>query len=68
MQKLWTTAADFWHRELITLTDILRRIFDATFEWGEKQADREIDGFVARSSGTFTDNIEREMMQRNARR
>ena len=43
---------------------VLRRIFDAIFESRQKQVDREITRFLARSGGRFTDDIEREMMQR----
>jgi len=43
---------------------ILRRIFDAIFESRQKQVDREITRFLARSGGRFTDDIEREMTQR----
>jgi hypothetical protein len=43
---------------------VLRHIFDAVFEWGETDDDREIAGFLARSGGRLTDDIEREMMRR----
>jgi hypothetical protein len=43
---------------------VLRHLFDAAFEWGETDDDREIAGFLARSGGRLTDNIEREMMRR----
>jgi hypothetical protein len=43
---------------------ILRRIFDAIFESRQKQADRDIARFLARSGGRFTDDIEREITQR----
>ncbi len=53
---------------------VLRRIFDAIIESRQKQADRDIARFLARSGGRLTDDIEREMTQRlltgnwNARR
>ena len=43
---------------------ILRRIFDAIFESRQKQADRDIARFLARSGGRLTDDIEREITQR----
>jgi hypothetical protein len=43
---------------------VLRRIFDAIFASRQKQVDREITRFLARSGGRFTDDVEREMMQR----
>jgi hypothetical protein len=43
---------------------ILLRIFNSIFEWRRKQADRYIAGFLARSGGRLTDNMEREMTQR----
>jgi hypothetical protein len=72
LQKLGTT--DFGRtvfaksNAVANKAGIFRRIFDAIFEWGEKQADGEIARFVARSGGRFTDGIEREMMQWPARR
>ncbi|MFI5015407.1 MAG: hypothetical protein ACHQAY_23985, partial [Hyphomicrobiales bacterium] len=43
---------------------ILRRMFGTVFESRQKQDDREIAGFLARSGGRLTDDIEREMMRR----
>ena len=43
---------------------VLRRIFDAMIEGRQKQTDREIARFLARSGGRLTDDIEREMTQR----
>jgi hypothetical protein len=43
---------------------VLARILDAIFESHESQADREIIPFVAQSGEAFTDDIEREIMQR----
>jgi hypothetical protein len=40
---------------------VLRRIFDAIIEPRQKQADRDIARFLARSGGRLTDDIEREM-------
>ena len=42
---------------------VLRRIFDAIFEWRQRQADRDITRLLARSGGRLTDDIEREMTQ-----
>ena len=43
---------------------ILRRIFNAIIEPRQKQADREIARFLARSGGRLTDSMEREMTER----
>ena len=43
---------------------ILRRIVDAIAQSRQRQADREIAGFIARSGGQLTDEVERRMMQR----
>jgi hypothetical protein len=43
---------------------LLRRIFDAIVEQRQKQADRDIARFLARSGGRLTDDMEREMTQR----
>jgi hypothetical protein len=43
---------------------VLRRIFDAIFESPQKQAERDIARFLARSGGRLTDDMEREMTQR----
>jgi hypothetical protein len=43
---------------------ILRRIFDAIIESRQKQADRDIARFLARSGGRLTDDMERQMTQR----
>ena len=43
---------------------VLRRVFDAIFESRQKQADRDIARYLARSGGRFTDDIERKMTQR----
>jgi hypothetical protein len=43
---------------------ILRRIVDAIVETRQKQADRDIARFLARSGGRLTDDMEREMTQR----
>jgi hypothetical protein len=47
-----------------TRPGLLRRMFDAVFESCQRQADREIAEFLARSGGRFTDGVEREMTQR----
>ena len=43
---------------------VLWRIFDAILESRQKQVDREIARFLARSGGRFTDDFEREMTRR----
>jgi hypothetical protein len=43
---------------------VLRRIIDAIFESRQKQADRDIARFLARSGGRLTDDIECEITQR----
>jgi hypothetical protein len=43
---------------------VLRRIFDAIFEWRRKQAERQIAAFIAGRGGRFTDELEREMTHR----
>ena len=43
---------------------VLRRIVDAVFESRQRQADRQIAGFIARSGGRLTDDLERRLMQR----
>jgi len=43
---------------------LLRRVFEAVFDSRQRHADREIAGFIARSGGRLTDDIERRMMQR----
>jgi hypothetical protein len=43
---------------------VLRRIFEAIFESRQKQIDRDITRYLARSVGRLTDEIEREMTQR----
>jgi hypothetical protein len=43
---------------------ILQRIVDAVRNSRQRQADREIAAFIARSGGRLTDDIERRMMQR----
>jgi hypothetical protein len=43
---------------------VLRRIFNAIFDSRQKQADRDIARFLARSCGRLTDDMEREMTQR----
>jgi hypothetical protein len=44
---------------------ILRRIFDAFMESRQRDVDRQIAGFLAaRSGGTLTDDLEREISHR----
>jgi hypothetical protein len=43
---------------------VLSRIFHALFESRQRQADREIVRYLARSGGRLTDDMEREMTQR----
>jgi hypothetical protein len=42
---------------------LLRRMLNTMLEWRQKQADRDIARFIARSGGRLTDEIEREMTQ-----
>jgi hypothetical protein len=42
---------------------VLRRIIDAVLESRQRQADREIARFIARSGGRLTDDLERQMTQ-----
>ncbi len=43
---------------------LLRRVWDALYESRERAAERDIAGFLARSGGRFTDEIERRITQR----
>jgi hypothetical protein len=43
---------------------ILRRIFDAFMESRQREVDRQIARFLARSGGTLTDDLEREISHR----
>ena len=43
---------------------ILRRLYQAFHASRQKQADREIAAFIARSGGRFTDSMERELSTR----
>jgi hypothetical protein len=43
---------------------LLRRIFNAFMESRQRQVDRDIARFIARSGGRLTDDMERQMMQR----
>jgi hypothetical protein len=43
---------------------VLRRLFDGFMGWRQKEVDRQMAHFLARSGGTFTDEIEREMTDR----
>jgi hypothetical protein len=45
---------------------ILRRLFQAFTASRRRAADREIERFLARSGGRFTDDLERDLMQRVA--
>jgi hypothetical protein len=45
---------------------ILRRFFRALYEPSQKEVDRQIASFLARSGGRLTDDVERELMQRLA--
>ena len=51
------------HAAVAKKAGVLRRIFDAIFESRQRQADREIARFLARSGGRLTDDIERQMTQ-----
>jgi hypothetical protein len=43
---------------------VLQRILDAVFVSRQKQVDRDIARFLARSGGRLTDDMEREMTRR----
>jgi hypothetical protein len=60
----WFGRKDVMNNAVDSEGGILARILDAIFESHESQADREIIPFVARSGEAFTDDIEREIMQR----
>jgi hypothetical protein len=47
------------------LSRLARRLTDALAEQRQRQVDREIERFLARSGGRITDSMERELM-RNA--
>ena len=51
-------------RDAANKTGLLHRVFDALFESRQRQVDREITGFIARSGGRLTDDLERRMMAR----
>ena len=51
-------------RDAVNSAGLLRRVLDTVFESRQRHADREISGFIARSGGRLTDDIERRMMQR----
>jgi hypothetical protein len=57
-------AATTWSNPVAGTVGVLRRIFDAIIEPRQKQADRDIARFLARSGGRLTDNMEREMTRR----
>jgi hypothetical protein len=43
---------------------VLRRLFDAVFESRQKQAEREVASYLARTGGRITDDIERRITDR----
>ncbi len=45
-------------------SNALRRLLGRMFEPQDRQLERELGEFIARSGGSLTDNLEREMMQR----
>ena len=65
-----TFAASFGHKvfangnAIAKKADFLWRILAVIFEWRERHTDQEITRWVARSSGSLTDQIERDMMRR----
>ena len=58
------TIATNGSNSVANMVGVLRRIFDALIETRQKQADRDIARFLARSGGRLTDNMEREMTRR----
>jgi hypothetical protein len=51
-------------RQSGTRGGILQRVLSSISEWDRTQADQEIGRFLTRSGGRFTDDVERQMMQR----
>ena len=43
---------------------LLWRIVDAMFESRQRQSEREVESYIARSGGRLTDDLERRMMRR----
>jgi hypothetical protein len=43
---------------------LLRRLLDAVFESRQRQAEREVIGYLERTGGRFTDDIERRITDR----
>jgi hypothetical protein len=43
---------------------VLRRLVDGFLGWRQKEVDRQMAHFLARSGGMFTDEIERDMTDR----
>jgi hypothetical protein len=60
-----------YHGEARTRPDapapgLLRRLYQSFGAWRQREADREIAAFIARSGGRFTDSVERELFDRLA--
>ncbi len=55
------------HGTKIGWRQAVRRFFGRMFEPQDKQLERELSEFIARSGGHLTDNLEREMMHRITR-
>lgn len=49
------------HEATATKKGILRRVVEAISEWRQWHANQEVDRFLARSGGRFTDEIERRL-------
>ena len=48
----------------VKLARLIRRLSDVPAAQRQRQVDREIAGFLARSGGRLTDSMEREMMEK----
>jgi hypothetical protein len=51
-------------RAIMKTYSALRRFFGATWEWRQRQAERDIARYLTRSGGRLTDEMEREMTER----
>ena len=51
-------------RQVQARPGILRRLYRALHAYRQREADREIAAFMARSGGRFTDSMERELSTR----
>lgn len=66
---LHPTDFSSYHAEARTPSDVpapglLRRLYQSFRAARQREADREIAAFIARSGGRFTDSVERELFDR----